>query len=1024
MATYIVQKGDCLWSIAKSQLGAGSKWKDIADANTEVTKPPNYIIHPGDKLEIPGSSGPGTSADAPANNSNAPTIEYFGFVAGDDLEMLIAWNWKNLNDTKEFRIVWSYYLNGRWFIGQDQTQSYDKELDGDGSQRLFTFKPPENADKVKVKIKPIAKTKKTNGNTETAIFTADWSNEKDATKDLSDAPPRKPSSPPTPTVKAYKLTVTATGLTELNATHIEFGIMKIVKDNTTGDITEFNTDTGAVAKISQTGDVSYTCDVDAGCKYKCRCRSHRGNQEPSEWTDWSDAVETIPAVPSGFTVCRALFDSKTREHGVHLEWPTSLTADEYVIEYATKKEYFDFSTKVSEETVPVSETDNETKTFDLYDLNPGLEYFFRLRAVKNSEKTSPSGLSSVRLGEKPAAPTTWSSTTRAIVGEPLRFYWVHNTVDGSEETSAELRLTINGSTTTKKIDKGQNEETTSFYELDTSNNSDLTFNAGAEIKWAVRTQGILTSSDMWSDWSTERTVDLYAKPRLDMNVSQVENGESTNNITSFPFYIYAQATPETQTPIGYHVSIVSNNDYETVDELGNTRIMIKGSEVYSKHFDDSDVTWAFNLKLTASDVSLENNVKYTAICTVTMDSGLTAKATSEFTVYWSDGMYVPNAEMGVNKEALTAYIRPYLDIPGRNLLMYDASLSADSNAVTGGHWICNDDPPPTQGVEIGFKCKKISMSVSGGTTVTAQAMLRGSANINFYFLMSKPGSKYNMNFRAAEKADLDSDEYRYFAQTYTIPEGYTLDAFYIVTVYGETFARDWFELKPGSAKLEIGSEATAWSAAPEDDGFTGTTLSVYRREFDGTFTEIATGIDDSKNTFVIDPHPSLDFARYRIVATSNSTGAIGYYDMPGYPIEEQAIVIQWAEEWISFDAVGEDQMENRPWSGSLLKLPYNISVSDKTSPDVSNIKYIGRKHPVAYYGTHVGQTSSWSTVIPKDDIETLYALRRLSMWMGDVYVREPSGIGYWANLRVSLSQKHNDLTIPVSFEITRIEGGM
>ena len=62
--------------------------------------------------------------------------------------------------------------------------------------------------------------------------------------------------------------------------------------------------------------------------------------------------------------------------------------------------------------------------------------------------------------------------------------------------------------------------------------------------------------------------------------------------------------------------------------------------------------------------------------------------------------------------------------------------------------------------------------------------------------------------------------------------------------------------------------------------------------------------------------------------------------------------------------------------------------------------------------------------IDKEDEETLYALRRLAIWMGDVYVREPSGSGYWANVSVSFSQTHCELTIPVNLSITRVAGGV
>ena len=99
-------------------------------------------------------------------------------------------------------------------------------------------------------------------------------------------------------------------------------------------------------------------------------------------------------------------------------------------------------------------------------------------------------------------------------------------------------------------------------------------------------------------------------------------------------------------------------------------------------------------------------------------------------------------------------------------------------------------------------------------------------------------------------------------------------------------------------------------------------------------------------------------------------------------------------------------------------------VSDKADPDVTLVKYAGRKRQVSYYGTQLGESSTWRVEIPADDNETLYALRRLMIWTGDVYVREPSGSGYWANVKVSFSRTHCALTIPVTFDITRVEGGM
>lgn len=199
-------------------------------------------------------------------------------------------------------------------------------------------------------------------------------------------------------------------------------------------------------------------------------------------------------------------------------------------------------------------------------------------------------------------------------------------------------------------------------------------------------------------------------------------------------------------------------------------------------------------------------------------------------------------------------------------------------------------------------------------------------------------------------------------------------------------------------------------------------LSVYRREFDGSFTEIATDIGNDGVTTVTDPHPSLDYARYRIVARNTSTSAYSYSDIPGIPVGEPSIVIQWDEKWSQFDYSGEDEVETPPWTGSMVRLPYNVDISESYSPDTSLVEYIGRKHPVSYYGTQRGVSGSWSTEIPKSDKETIYALRRLAAWEGDVYVREPSGNGYAANITVSMSIKHLALTVPVTFEIKRVEG--
>lgn len=51
-ATYTVKSGDCLWNIARKQLGDGSRWKEIYELNRDKIKNPN-LIYPNQTLTLP-----------------------------------------------------------------------------------------------------------------------------------------------------------------------------------------------------------------------------------------------------------------------------------------------------------------------------------------------------------------------------------------------------------------------------------------------------------------------------------------------------------------------------------------------------------------------------------------------------------------------------------------------------------------------------------------------------------------------------------------------------------------------------------------------------------------------------------------------------------------------------------------------------------------------------------------------------------------------------------------------------------
>lgn len=209
----------------------------------------------------------------------------------------------------------------------------------------------------------------------------------------------------------------------------------------------------------------------------------------------------------------------------------------------------------------------------------------------------------------------------------------------------------------------------------------------------------------------------------------------------------------------------------------------------------------------------------------------------------------------------------------------------------------------------------------------------------------------------------------------------------------------------------------------------GVLVSIYRREVNGSFVLVSKNNDVANHVTVMDIHPALDYARYRLVGISKITGVVTFVDLPGEPVGEDGIVIQWDEAWREIDegiprfkeTLDTIEDENYP-AGSLLVLDYNVDVNDDMGKETSLVNYAGRTYPVSYYGTQRSLTSKWTVQIPKTDMEVLNSVRRLAMFGGDSYVREPNGTGYWAALTVSYSITHDSPLIPVNFSITRVEG--
>ena len=908
MATYkthTVVWGDTLSEIAQrygTTVSYLAKLNNIRNVNLiyvgQVLKISEVVTVTPSKPNPTPAPPPAPSPSRPTPTKTSPaatrvTITAFGLQANTDRTFFGTWSWSRDN-TAHFEIRWFYGTGDKAkFTGNSSTVEW---LDNAQPQSLYTA--PENATYVSFQVKPIAKTHKVN-NSDVYYWTAQWSTEQFYY--MKNLPPAKPPTP-TVTMEDYTLKVEVNGVEEDNI-DIEFEIIQ-------NDLTVYKTGKSKVTRSV----AKYSCSVSPGYSYKVRCRALKNNLR-SGWTDYSSNVNTKPNKPEKINDLRAV-----SETAITLTWDEAVTADSYDIEYAIRLDYLGMSnasTTINNITAP---------RYTITGLSTGEKYFVRVRAVNAQGTSDWTEAKSIILGAVPSAPTTWSSSTTVTVGEDMKFYWMHNSKDGSKESKAELSYVVdNGSEVLKEIVKVDTSDDVSYYWLPT-----LSYREGASIKWRVRTAGI---TGEYGPWSVTRTITIYAPPSLSLVISDDGlNTRSLRQITKYPFYIKAVAGPSSQIPIGYHFSIIAKDTYETMDEHGNVKMVIAGQEIYSNFLDVNERL--ILLTMTPSDVNLENNIEYELLCTVTMNSGLTEDASADFKVSLDDVTYYPAAEILFDETTLSASIRPYCTYTP--YIFYQVSY----NASTGIYTRTNTAISPIEGT-----------SVDNALTTQEDLVFVG------------------------------------------------------VNASGETI---YFSVIPSNREYLVENVV----------------LSVYRKDYDGRFVEIAKDVPNLDNRYVTDPHPSLDLATYRVVATDTTNGSISYTDIPGYPVGIKSVIIQWDETWSNLEILGDNPTDEVSWAGSMLKLPYNIDVSDSNEMDVSLIEYIGRSHPVTYYGTQLGVTSTWRMEIPKTDKATLYGLRLLAIYTGDVYVREPSGSGYWANISVSYEQKHRELTIPITLTIKRVEGGM
>lgn len=795
---------------------------------------------------------------------------------------------------------------------------------------------------------------------ESKYWTASWSTVK--TYSFANNPPSIPGKP-TVTVESLKLTAKVDA-SDLGASMIQFKLWKDGKE----------TSTKGKASVGKLGEASYEFKVAAGSVYQVTCRSY-GNGEYSDWSDPSEEKGTIPPTPKGFSKC--LLQGEKDNYEVVLEWKSVATATSYEIEYTTDRSNFDKTDEPKKKDVGNVLTWKFLKDV----IEDGKTYYFRIRAKNANGESGWSTDSAANTNDIPEAPTTWSSSNSVVLGDPLTLYWVHNSTDGNSETKARLRISV-GNTPDSVVQQDIIEIPKSTDEKEKLKTSK--YDVPMIVKYKVEPfLGVDTGVE------NEDVIFVVTKEVVSDSINgSVVEGAVTNDGRSVYMYMDGDGEP------AYYC-------------------------VQSIYHDGAVLIWEVQTMGGVVNKSVIGDV----IDQVTGNDSAEAASYSK----WS------------TPRTIYIYARPTMDVSMCNVsgeAISDETLDALPFVVKSIPGDFVNQAPVSFHILISAASSYVTVDDIG----VEKQIVAGEAIYSKYIDVVENNSDYVLEEKiSAGDIVLENGESYTVTVTMGMNSGLTAEETMSFTVGWN----DEDNLPEPNAEIIIDEDDYSASIRPYCETFDGTlvegvTLAVYRREFNGKFTEISSGLSNSENKFVLDPHPSLDYARYRIVATYETTGAVTYTDLPGIPVACNAAVIQWDETWSSFDvpavvgavagsAVGvlnDGAFSDQPRSGSMLKIPYNIDISDKTKIDVEMVEYIGREHPVSYYGTQLGESSTWNMVIPKSDKETLYALRRLSVYRGDVYVREPSGTGYWANVDVSFPLKHKDVTVPITMNVTRVEGGI
>ena len=328
----------------------------------------------------------------------------------------------------------------------------------------------------------------------------------------------------------------------------------------------------------------------------------------------------------------------------------------------------------------------------------------------------------------PNAPTLVSPASGVVVSkaqEQVLFQWLHNPVDGSAQTAAELRYSLDGGQTWQVVEISGN---AASYGLSNA------FAVNSTVTWGVRTKG---ADEDFGPWSGNRAFNVYQEPMVAF--AQPTDGFVVEN-----------------TPIALKLQ------YEDPSgELVSAAMSIS---------DGSRVVWSRTVSgtdyvITADEWVPDNYATYYATAEVRSSSSLTASASRSFAT-----AFVPPVPAGVTVEndVETGFARLSVYLDDTDPELEPAKSVTVYREVAGARVLLGEGLQPGAGlvdryapVNVDYSYAVVSVADSGAvSTTTVPARLDSQW---FYFIWGENVAKGRVNPEGSKKLTRPNRRRRHFA---------------------------------------------------------------------------------------------------------------------------------------------------------------------------------------------------------------------------------------------------------------------